>query len=341
MSNWYLRRSRRRFWARAGKSDASDADKNAAYETLYHVLETLVRLLAPFMPFVTEVMYQNLVREVRDEAPESVHHTSWPEVDENLLDPILTQQMNIVMELVSLGHAARNQAGLKVRQPLNEAVFAVGTPFEREVVERYAEVIADELNVKRVRLLDTASEAVEYRLHPLPMQLGQKHKSAFPKIRKALLDMEAEEAAADLLAGRSLQVRIEGGETVEVLPEEVEVHVKAHEGFSAASDGAYVAALDTLVTEELAQEGLAREFVRRVQDLRRQADLAVDARIDVEFAGEESLEVAVEAFRGYIMAETLTNQLSSRTPPQGRFTANYAIEGEELKLALSPSKDEK
>ncbi|HEX9013551.1 MAG TPA: isoleucine--tRNA ligase, partial [Anaerolineaceae bacterium] len=197
LSNWYLRRSRRRFW----KSE-SDADKQAAYATLYTALVTLSKLLAPSMPFIAEEMYQNLVRSVDEGANASVHLEDWPGYQVDLIDENLNREMNLVMKLASLGHAARNKANRKVRQPLAEAAFAVGSSDEQRSLERYADLLADELNVKKVRALDTAGEAVSYSLNPLPKQLGQKYGKRFPALRKALLELNAETAARELLAGK-------------------------------------------------------------------------------------------------------------------------------------------
>jgi len=234
LSNWYLRRSRRRFWVEAGSSDEEDADKNAAYDTLYQVLVKLSRLLAPFVPFVAEVMHQNLVRTVDSDAPESVHHCDWPVTDS--VDEVLNSEMALVLRLVSLGHAARNQANRKLRQPLSEIAFAVGLDKERDVVMRYADLIGDELNVKNVRLLDVTAEVVSYQLKPLPKQLGQKYGSQFPQLRNAILGLDPREASAKLQAGKSVEVEVKG-EKLEILPDEVEVIVEAKEGFSTASEG--------------------------------------------------------------------------------------------------------
>ncbi|HET7011392.1 MAG TPA: class I tRNA ligase family protein, partial [Anaerolineales bacterium] len=187
LTNWYLRRSRRRFWARSGSSPAADADKLSAYTTLYDVLTRLCRLLAPFVPFVTEAMYQNLVRSHDSSAPESVHHCEWPVENKAWEQPALLAEMELVLRLASLGHAARNAAGRKLRQPLAEAAVSLRGADERPVVEAHAALLGDELNVKQVRLLDAATEAVSYRLNPLPRQLGQKYGSRFPKIRQAIL----------------------------------------------------------------------------------------------------------------------------------------------------------
>lgn len=335
LSNWYLRRSRRRFWAKAGASQASDADKAAAYQTLYDVLETLVRLLAPFVPFVTEAIYQNLVRRVDSKAPESVHHTAWPEAVPEWENAKLSADMSLVMRLVSQGHAARQQANARVRQPLAEAAFAVAAARERDVVRAHASLIEDELNVKSVRLLDTAAEVVTYKLHPLPKQLGQKYASEFPAIRRALLELEPEPAAQRLLAGQSLEIEV-GDKHLEILPTEVEVRIEAQSGFSAAADGAYVAALDTDITPELATEGLAREIVRRIQDLRKQADLNVDERVVVEFQTDPSASVrqAMTRFSDYIREETLADELRPSPDPSGDWVETYMVEGEEIVLGI-------
>jgi isoleucyl-tRNA synthetase len=334
LSNWYLRRSRRRFWAKSGASADSDADKQAAYATLYQVLTTLTKLVAPFVPFVTETMYQNLVRSVDAEALESVHHCAWPKVDEALLDAQLVNEMDLVMRLVSLGHAARNASGLKVRQPLAEAAFGVGTAEDRQMLPAYFDLIADELNVKRVRLLETASEVVDYRLNPLPRQLGQKYGSRFPPIRKAILELPAEEAAGRLLDGKSIAVDL-GGELLAISPDEVEVRIEPHSGLSAVADGRYLAALTTELTAELQQEGLAREFVRRVQDLRKKLDLQIDDRIEVIYWATPALVQAVEAFSDYIRNETLAESLVSVDQLPGTAGLVDEFDGQSVKLSIA------
>ena len=334
LSNWYLRRSRRRFWAKAGVDRASDADKHAAYSALYQVLTTLSRLLAPFTPFVVEAMYQNLVRGIDPAAPESVHHCLWPSANPEAMDVALLEEMELVMDLVSMGHAARNKAGIKLRQPLAEVAFMVPARAQAGIVEKYEALIREELNVKRVRLMDAAAEAVEYHLMPLPKQLGQKYGSLFPKIREAVAGLPAQEAAEQLLAGQSLQVEVDGN-SLELFPDEIEVRVEPHEGYSAVVEGAYVAALTTALTEELILEGLAREFVRRVQDLRKQAELQVDDRIRVRYHASPRLEQAIQAHRDYICGETMAVELiPAEGDPEGEAKASHQFEGEELKLGL-------
>ena len=328
LSTWYLRRSRRRFW----KSE-SDSDKQAAYSTLYTALVTVAKLLAPSMPFLAEELYQNLVRSVDEAAPESVHLAEWPAVLPEMIDESLNRDMALVMRLVSLGHSARQKANRKVRQPLAEAAFSVGNASERRAVEMYAELFTDELNVKQVRLLDTATEAVSHSVKPLPKQLGQKYGNKFPAIQKAILAMNAEEAAHTLLEGKSLNVQV-NGDSYDVLPEEVEVKALAKEGFAVAEEGAYVAALVTDLTPELVQEGLAREFVRRVQDLRKSADLDVADRILLFVEASPRLRSAIEAHRDYITTETLTSNLVFGGPPEDASVTQDGFDGENVTVGL-------
>ena len=328
LSNWYLRRSRRRFW----KSE-SDADKLAAYATLYESLVTLSRLLAPTMPFLAEALYQNLVNSVDADAPVSVHLADWPEVEAAAIDETLNREMTLVMRLASIGHAARNKANRKVRQPLSEVAFAVRNAEEAAVLERYADLLEDELNVKQARALSAAGEAVAYSLNPLPRQLGQKYGNRFPAIRKALLAAEPETAARRLLQGESLEVAVDG-ESYSILPEEVEVRTQAREGYAVAAEGAYLAALVTDLTPELIREGLAREFVRRVQDLRKSADLDIADRIRLFYQASPGLAEGVKAFHEYIQNETLAVEMASRPVPAGLTQVSDSFDGETLTIGL-------
>jgi isoleucyl-tRNA synthetase len=328
LSTWYLRRSRRRFW----KSE-SDTDKQAAYSTLYATLVTLAKLLAPSMPFLADEMYRNLVCSVDAKAPESVHLAKWPKADESRIDETLNREMALVMKLVSLGHNARQKAGRKVRQPLSEAAFALASPDERHAVENYADLITDELNVKKVRLLDAGGEVVSFAVKPLPKQLGQKYGNKFPGLAKVISMLDANSVAPLILARQPVTVTLEGQE-YSILPEEVEVRAQAKAGFAVANDGAYLAALVTELTPELVREGLAREFVRRVQDLRKSANLEVADRIRVFVTATPGLKDAIEANRDYVTAETLTVELSFSTPGTASTSVTDEFDGEKVTLGL-------
>lgn len=328
LSTWYLRRSRRRFW----KSE-SDSDKQSAYQTLYTALVTIAKLLSPAMPFLAEELYQNLVRSVDQFAAESVALVEWPKYEESFIDEDLNRDMAVVTKLVSLGHSARQKANRKVRQPLAEAAFSVGSAVEGKAVSGFAELIQDELNVKTVRLLDASQEAVSHTVKPLPKQLGQKYGNKFPGIRKAILAMKAEEVAHAVLAGQSVKV-VADGQEYDIQPDEVEVKAQAKEGFAVAEDGAYVAALVTDLTPELAAEGLAREFVRRVQDLRKSAELDVADRIELYVEASAGLKSAVEAHRDYITGETLAVDLKFTKPPAGAPTSDDEFDGEKVTFGV-------
>lgn len=328
LSNWYLRRSRRRFW----KSE-SDDDKYAAYATLYEALVTVSKLLAPTMPFLAEEIYSNLVRSVENDAPISVHTSDWPAFNPEYINQQLIDEMQLVMKLVSLGHATRNQSGIKVRQPLQEIAFTASNTSEREVISDYADLFCDELNVKDVRVLSAAGEATAYELVPLPKQLGQKYQSDFPRIRKAIMELNANENAIKLLEGQAIEV-IADGNSYQILPDEVEVRMEAKEGFVVASEGGYLAALVTDITSELKDEGLARELVRRIQDARKNAGFEIADRINVYYTASEGLENAINAHREYIMMEILAVSMETDKNPETLPNASEEFDGETLAIWL-------
>ena len=327
LSTWYLRRSRRRFW----KSE-SDSDKQAAYDTLYTTLITLCKLLAPAMPFMAEEIYQNLQRSIDLNSPESVHLSDWPTPHEYLIDDWLNADMTLIMKMVSLGHSARQKANRKVRQPLAEVAFSVRNDDEKRAIGSYAELISDELNVKLVRLLDTSSEAVSYKIKPYPRQLGQKFGNRFPALAKIVRDLDTEKTARTLLGGEPLHILLDG-QQFEILPEDVEVIAEAKEGFSIANEGPYMAALVTDLTPKLIQEGLAREFVRRVQDLRKQADFEISDRIEIYLECSSGLKNAVTEFCDYISIETLASKLKFDLPSESNIIEDK-FEGETLRIVI-------
>jgi isoleucyl-tRNA synthetase len=331
LSNWYLRRSRRRFW----KSE-SDADKLAAYQTLYECLVTLAKLLAPTMPFLSEAMYRNLVVIADPSAPESVHLAFWPAHGEALIDEKLMADMRLAQKLVSLGHAARNSAGIKVRQPLAEAVFVVRYSAEREVVRDLAATIAEELNVKAVRVAESAEAMVSYSLNPLPQVLARVLRGDFPKVQRALREgapADVQRWAKALLAGETISVEVDG-QSYAITPEQCEVVQSAVAGYAVAEEYGYVAALATTLTEDLIQEGLAREFVRRVQSLRKDADFAISDRITITYQASNRLRDAVRAFAEVIQRETLADALVESGPEAGAHSAAFEFDGETVTIGV-------
>jgi isoleucyl-tRNA synthetase len=323
VSNWYVRRSRSRFW----NSDM------AAYHTLYEVLVTVAKLLAPTMPFLSDELYRNLVGSMYGDAPESVHLSEWPKAVSALIDEQLNDEMRLVMRLVSLGHAARSEAGVKVRQPL--AMVSYSLPHtQTRVVQDYADLIADELNVKTVDVLGSAENVVKYALNPLPKVLGPRFGADFPKLQKYLRESDAADYARTLLAGDHIRVRYNGSDEVELTAEEVEVRRTPLEGYAVAEEGGLLAALDTTLTEDLVLEGLAQEFKRRVQTLRKDAGFNVDDHIHTQYKASPKLAQAVERFAEMIARETLSDTLSAHDAPGGYKSDHYEFDGEELTLAV-------
>jgi isoleucyl-tRNA synthetase len=327
LSNWYVRRSRPRFW----KSE-SDADKAAAQSTLYECLVTVAKLLAPTMPFMADELYRNLVSSVDASAPDSVHLASWPEYDASLIDQTLIDEMQLVMRLVRLGHAARNSAQVKVRQPLAGVSYAL-PPDRASVVRAYAPILADELNVKSVGVLDQPGELVTYSLNPLPKPLGERFKGDFPAIQKTLRQGDQRENALALLAGKPITVSYDGKQA-ELTGAEVEVKVHPVEGYAVAQEMQVLAALDVRLTDDLVAEGLAREFIRRVQTMRKDAGFEVSDRVATTYKASPKLAKAVEQFADLIKAETLTTDLKEAKKPTGSKVEEHTFDGETLAVGV-------
>ncbi len=331
LSNWYVRLSRRRFW-----KTEDDSDKLSAYATLYECLTTVAYLLAPAMPFMAEILYRNLVAGSDSSLPASVHLARWPAWDETAIDTDLLDAMSLAQRLVSLGRAARESANLRVRQPLAEAAFAVRFPAERESLAALTGLIASELNVKTVKVLDNSSDVVSYSLNPLPAKLGKKFGKDFPRVQKTLREgsPEAVTAWAQMLDRGETIVLTLDDQVFEIAPDECEVKQGAAEGFAIAEEGGYLAALNTALSDDLVLEGLAREIVRRVQIMRRDADFEISDRVAITYAGSPTLITAVKAYAGYISSETLASDLTNADPVSGAFAQEFAIDEETVTIGI-------
>jgi isoleucyl-tRNA synthetase len=330
LSNWYVRLSRRRFW----KSE-SDDDKASAYATLYEALTTVAKLIAPTMPFLSEALYRNLVISHAPKATESVHLVMFPDHDPALIDQTIIDEMRLVQELVSLGRAARETVKIGVRQPLAKALFAV-RPQETATVERLAGLLGAELNVKQVDVMRDAGDIVSYKLGPKPNILGKKFGKAFPKIQKAMKEGDPATVRAyaeTLLRGETVTLTLDGV-TYSVAPEEVEIWRQSAEGYAIAESNGYVAALDTTLTDDLILEGLAREVVRRVQSMRKDADFAITDHIVVQYSASERLARAIQAHADSIRTETLAAQLLTAETVDGFRSETFEFDGETLTLGV-------
>ncbi len=332
LSNWYVRRSRRRFWKSgvlSHENGEADSDKVSAYATLHECLVTLSKLLAPFMPFLTESMYQNLVRSANGGC-ESVHLESYPEADTSKIDRGLSETTRLAMHLSSLGRGARSKAGLKVRQPLQKALVKVRTPGEAALLDRVAPQVRDELNVKEVSLISDDAEVLEFHARPNTPVLGPKYGAELESIASAISAADPTDLQTRVSAGLKLEL---GGYTLE--PEDVLVESSDKQGYSVASEGGYTVAVTTKVGPELEAEGLARELVHRIQNMRRSAGFDIADRIMTYYQGPPHIGEVMEEHGRYISEETLSLTLTPGGPPEGAYVETHRVDGAEVELAVT------
>jgi len=311
LSTWYVRRSRRRFW----KSE-SDADKDAAYATLYACLTELSRLMAPFMPFLSEALYGNLVASVAPDAPRSVHLTDYPEANLAHLDEELLGAMETAQRVVALGRAARDRVNVKVRQPLARMFVKVPDDESQADVSSLRDLILDELNVKELGFAGNEDEFVTYTIRPNLPALGPRFGRRLPEVRNALGALDPAVVAGAVGRGEAIELPL-NGQTEVLGPEDVLVSAQEREGYAAMGQDGVLVALDTELTRDLILEGYAREVVRRVNDWRKLANFEIDDRIEIAYDASHELDVAIERFREYIAQETLAVRLE-RAELQGQ-----------------------
>jgi isoleucyl-tRNA synthetase len=313
LSNWYVRRSRRRFW---------DGEQ-AAFDTLRTALVTVARLLAPFTPFVADELYEGL-----DATEPSVHLTDWPEPAERDLE--LEAAMAVARETVRLGLAARGQAKIKVRQPLRAAVV-VAAGRERAAIERLADVVAEELNVKELRFVDTADELGSYEVKANYRTLGPRFGKLMPQVAAAIESLDPTHVAAAFRDGRTIGISIDGHDH-ELSADDLQLAMQPLEGYQLEREGSHAVALELALDQELIMEGLAREVVRAVQETRKRAGLEVEDRIALTLGGDVELLDAARAFEGYVTGETLATTVLY----DGRDAGEPAtIEGRELRIGVA------
>jgi isoleucyl-tRNA synthetase len=337
LSNWYVRRSRRRFWRNEG-----DSDKLSGYITLHTCLVTVAKLMAPLAPFVAEDMYQNLVCSVDSTAPDSIHLTDFPVADESLVDLPLMEATQLAMKVSSMGRAARSNEKIKVRQPLNTVKVLVRNSLERDLLVPMIPQLIDELNVKTVTI-DAALgpddlEFWNWASSPNKATLGKKHGSNGQSVADALSTMDPRAIFKSFSENGWVELANpkEASEMLHIDQEDVEIVKTAKaDGYAEVQEGPYVVAVETLLTPELAEEGLAREVVHRIQGMRRSADFDVIDRIVTYYQGPpEFAGVMQGAFSGYIRDETLSTKLVDGQPADDTATEIVKVEGMEITLAV-------
>ena len=329
LTNWYIRRSRRRFW----KSEA-DQDKSSAYWTLYEVLCSLARLSAPFTPYLAERMHQALVRPFRSTAPNSVHLDSWPNCDAKRIDGPTVARMEAARQAVTLGHAARQSAAIGVRQPLAMATLVTVDPRVRSALQDAATraVICDELNVRELKLAEDRATYVTYQLKPNFRLLGKRLGKRMPMLAKAVAGLDPAKAVATWEAQGRLDVSLKDGDTIQLEGDDLEVRIQQREGTASAFDETVLVAIDTSLSEDLLREGVAREVINRIQSLRKELDLAYDARIILSWDSGLAVAEALNQHRELISEEVLAVELRHEVGLQSG--KQESIRGESLVLKL-------
>jgi isoleucyl-tRNA synthetase len=320
LSNWYVRRNRARYWV----VEMTD-DKIGAYMTLYRVLKTFCTIAAPFVPFVTEEIYQNLVANLDKNAPESVHLCMWPEYHAEMVDKKLEEKMELAYKLVQLGRSARNAANIKNRQPLSKILLST-----KSLPEYYGDIIKDELNIKEIDLGADLSKYVNYEIKPNLPILGKSYGRFIPAIRKAVAEMDQATLAKKIQSGETVTITINGTD-IALNPENLQVTMNGLEGFTFAGEGEIGVVLDTLISDDLRKEGYMREVISKVQNMRKDSGFEVTDKINLYVAGNQMLEEIVKSFADYIQHETLANSIVYNAE---REYTECNINGEKLNIAV-------
>ena len=322
LSNWYVRRSRERFWAKG-----MEQDKINAYMTLYTALVTTAKAAAPMIPFMTEDIYQNLVRSIDKDAPESVHLCDFPAVEESQIDRQLEADMDEVLKIVVLGRAARNTANLKNRQPIGKMFVKA----DHELSRFYVEIIEEELNVKSVEFVEDVRSFTTYSFKPQLKTVGPKYGRQLGNIRKALAEIDGN-AAMDTLKEKGALTFDFGGETVVLKEEDLLIDMAQAEGYVSESDNQVTVAMDTNLTPELVEEGFVRELVSKIQTMRKEAGFEVTDHIQVYQAGNDRIAELLEGHKETIAREVLADQI--RTGETDGYVKEWNINSEKTTLGV-------
>ena len=322
MSNWYVRRSRQRFWAKG-----MEQDKINAYMTLYTALVTFIKASAPMIPFMTEDIYQNLVKSVNTDAPESIHLCDFPAVDEAMIDEKLEQDMGEVLDIVVLGRAARNASGIKNRQPIGQ-MFVNG---EAALTDYYKQIIEGELNVKDVIFKDDVSDLTDYTFKPQMRILGPKYGKDLGKIRNILASLNGSAAKKELDANGFLTIELNDGK-INLLPEELLIDMSQKEGYVSQADHGVTVVLDTNLTPALLEEGFVREIISKVQTMRKEAGFEVTDHITVYEEGNDKIKEVMTKYTDEIKNDVLADDMC--LDAEGGYSKEWDINGEKVRLGV-------
>ncbi len=322
MSNWYVRRSRERFWAKG-----MEQDKINAYMTLYTALVTICKAAAPMIPFMTEEIYQNLVRSIDKNAPESIHLCDFPVADEAKIDAELEKNMEEVLKIVVMGRACRNAANIKNRQPIGQMFVKADT----DLPGFYQEIIEDELNVKKVTFTDDVRSFTTYTFKPQMRTVGPKYGKLLGAIRKALSEVDGNAAMDELNSTEALNLDL-GDQTVTLMREDLLIDMTQMEGYVSENDNNITVVLDTNLSGELLEEGFVREIISKIQTMRKEADFEVTDHIKVTFTGSEKVETIVSRFADTIKGDVLADEIKECEPTG--YVKDWKINGESVTMGV-------
>lgn len=327
ISNWYVRRCRERFW----KSEM-DNDKIGAYLTLYETLVTFIKMAAPFVPFITEAIYKNLVLEVMPDAPISIHLCDFPEVQEELIDKTLEHKMELVRKIVELGRAARNNAKIKNRQPLQKLMVQLKNFDDEALLSDLTDVIKEELNIKEIEFIHVAEEYFTYTLKPRFDLLGPKYGKLMPAIAREIGKAKATELLS--IAREKGQINLNvNGEDITILENELDIRAHDKEGFCAEGDSGYYVVLDTTITHELLLEGMAREIVSKIQNMRKEAGFEVEDKIYISYSSDDTIDEVIEKHGEEIKTDTLALSLE-KADLKECFVKDWNINDHEVSIGV-------
>ena len=328
LSNWYIRRNRRRFW----KSE-NDTDKKTAYHTLYHVLLTSVKIIAPILPFISEKIYQNLVCNIDDKLPESVHLCDYPVIDDKKIDQKMIEQVDTIRKIVELGRSARNKAELKIRQPLKELCFHLSDNSIEEFVIENQKIILEELNVKKIKFVKSTDKLIGYEIKPNLPFIGQDHGKELPKIKDAILKMDSDKIVSDLNQDGEVKILLSSNSII-LKRDAFLINKKSKKGYTSESDGNITVGLTTELSEKLIQEGIARDVIRHVQIMRKNANFAVEDRINIYGSFNGQVGDAIKAYEDYFKNETLTVNMTDEFQ-SSEYEESFEIKGTIIKIGIN------
>ena len=327
LSNWYIRRSRRRFW----KSE-DDSDKQAAYIVLYEVLNNVIKVLAPVLPLVTEEIYQNLVLNLDETAPESIHLCDYPIANENKIDTVLMDKVDALRRVVEFGRSARNKANLKIRQPLTKLSFSVNDDEIADFIMDQQNIILDELNVKSINRVPSEFDLLRYHIKPNLQVLGQKFGKEVPAIQTFLAESDSHEILEEIRLKKSYEFDL-NGKSVSIGRDDLLFNTESVDGFTASGDDHVTVGLTTKLTKKLIQEGIVRDVIRQVQTMRKNANFAVEDRIKIYGILDGEVGEAIRSFEEFFKNEVLAVELVNENKT-GEFADQFQIGDQQVQFGL-------